>query len=173
MLQLSSALLNIPVMSLRTGGQVALAELPIINPNNLKIEGWYCDDHFSKEKLILLTQDIREIVPQGFAVDDHDVLSPPEELIRLQSILELNFALLGKQVITNHRRRVGKVTDYATDTSSLIIQKLYVSQPIYKNITGGNLTIDRSQIIEITDRYVKIRDVDEKVANPLPAALSA
>ena len=160
-------------MSLRTGGQIAVAQFPIINPNNLKIEGWYCDDQFSKEQLILLGQDIREMIPQGLAVDDHDVLSLPEELIRLQKILELNFELIGKQTITDHRRRLGKVNDYATDMSSLMIQKLYISQPIYKNFAGGQLSIDRTQIIEITSKHVKVRDVDEKVTSPLPAALRA
>jgi sporulation protein YlmC with PRC-barrel domain len=173
MLQLSNKFINVPVMSLRTVGQIATAERPIINPNNLKIEGWYCTDQFSKETLILLSQDIREIIPQGFAVDDHEVLSHPEELLRLQKILELDFELIGKHVITNRKRRVGKVVDYATDVDALIIQKLYVSQPIYKNLAGGQLSIDRSQIIEITRKYVKVREADQQVTSPVPAALSA
>jgi len=173
MLQLSSILFNIPVMSLRTGGQIAIAEQPIINPNNLKIEGWYCVDQFSKQTLILLGQDIREIIPQGLAVDDHEVLSLPGELIRLEKVLALNFQLIGKRAITNHRRRIGKVADFATDMESLMIQKIYITQPIYKTLTGGQLSIDRTQIIEITNKHVKVRESEEKLRNPVPVALSA
>ena len=60
MLRLSESLVNRPVMSLRTGQQVVTAHEPIINPNNLKIEGFYCSDCFSKEELVLLYQDIRD-----------------------------------------------------------------------------------------------------------------
>lgn len=160
-------------MSLRTGGAVATAERPIINPNNLKIEGWYCRDQFSKKTLILLSKDIRDIVPQGLAVDDYERLSEPEELVRLQDILNLNFDVLGKVVITDSKRRVGKVSDYAADTTSFVIQKLYISQPVYKTLSGGQISIDRSQIIEITNREITVRDVDEKVGSPATAPLSA
>ena len=173
MLQLSNALLAIPVMSLRTGAKVAVAEAPILNPNNLRIEGWYCTDIFSKETLILLRQDIREILPQGIAIDDHEVLTAPDDLIRLQKVMELAFELIGKQVITDRKRRVGKVNDYATDIDSLMVQKLYVTEPLFKNFAGGQLSIDRTQIIEITNRHVKVRDVEEKVTSPFPAAAGA
>jgi sporulation protein YlmC with PRC-barrel domain len=165
MLQLSSNITEVPVMSLRTGGKIATAEAPIINPNNLKIEGWYCQDHFSKQPLVLLAQDVRDFVPQGLAVNDHEVLSDPHELVRLKDILELEFTLLGKPVVTNHRRRLGKVSDYAIDTKTMLIQKLYVTRPVYKSLTSGQLSIDRTQIVEITNRRVIVKDVDVKVGS--------
>lgn len=156
-------------MSLRTLGVVATAEQPLINPNNLKIEGWYCRDQFSNNTLILLSKDIRDIVPQGLAVDDYDSLTEPDELIRLKDILDLNFAILGKQVITERKRKVGKVSDYAVDIKSFYVQKLYVSQPVYRNFSGGQLSIGRTQIVEITNQHIVVRDVDEKVSSAAPA----
>lgn len=163
MLKLSPTLQNLPVMSLRTGGKVAQATTPILNPNNLKIEGWYCADIFSKQQLVLLSQDIRDFVPQGIAVDDHESLSDPDELIRLKRTLELQFELIGKTVITNHKRRLGKVNDYAVDTDTMKVQKIYVARPVFKSLRDGQLSIDRSQIIEITDRKIIIRDADVRV----------
>jgi len=159
MLQLSESLVNRPVMSLRTGQQVATVIEPIINPNNLKIEGFYCTDRFDKGELVLLYQDIRDVLPQGFIVDDHDVLSPPEELIRLKDILQIEFKLVGKPVVTISKTRVGKVSDYATEMETMYIQKLYVSQSMLKNFTGGNLGIDRNQINEITDKRIIINEL--------------
>jgi uncharacterized protein YrrD len=163
MLQLSASLLNQPVMSLRTGGEIARIESAIFNPNNLKIEGFYCNDHFSRQKLILLTQDIRDNIKQGIVVNDHDVLSEPDELIRLQSVLELNFELLGKPVETVSKHKVGKVTDFAVDSQSLYVQKIYVGPSLIKSLTSGQLSVDRNQIVEITNRRIVIKDLEAPV----------
>jgi sporulation protein YlmC with PRC-barrel domain len=163
MLQLSDVLVNRPVLSLRTGTAVATAIAPVINPNNLKIEGFYCDDRFEKKQLILLSQDIREIIPQGFVINDHDVLSDPEELVRLKNVLSIDFTLIGKPVETMAKQKVGKVADYATDVASMYIQKIYVSQSVFKSISSGSLSVDRTQINEITDRRIIINDLEGKV----------
>lgn len=172
-MRLSQQVINLPVMSLRTGGKIATALEPIINPNNLKIEGWYCEDVFSKSRLVLLAKDVRDFVPQGIAVNDHEVLSEPGELIRLKEVLELEFVLVGKPVVTNHKRRLGKVSDFALDPEALIIQKLYVHRPLYRSLTDSQLTIDRTQIIEITDRRIVVRDADVKADATAPAAVPA
>jgi sporulation protein YlmC with PRC-barrel domain len=159
MLQLSESLLNKPVMSLRTGQQVATVLEPIINPNNLKIEGFYCTDRFSKDELVLLYQDIRDIISQGFVVDDHDVLTPPGELVRLKDTMQIGFRLIGKPVVTISEQHVGKVSDYATELETMYVQKIYVSQSVFKSFTGGNLGVDRSQINEITDKKIIINEL--------------
>jgi sporulation protein YlmC with PRC-barrel domain len=159
MLQLSEALLNRPVMSLRTGQQVATADQPIINPNNLKIEGFYCTDRFEKGTKVLLYQDIRDVIAQGFVVDDVDVLSEPEELVRLKKVMDIGFTLIGKPVITTSKHNVGKVSDFATEIETMYIQKLYVSRNVFKSLTTGSLGIDRSQINEITDKKIIINEL--------------
>lgn len=158
MLQLSGSLLNRPVLSLRTGGQVATTISPIINPNNLKIEGFYCQDAFERKKtVVLLYQDIRDILVNGFVVDDHDSLSDPGELVRLKDVMAIHFDLMGKPVVTS-KEKIGKITDYAAEVDSMYIQKLYVSQSLLR-MGGGNLGIDRSQIVEITDKKIIIHDL--------------
>ena len=136
----------------------------IINPNNLKIEGFYCIDSFDRKKtLVLVYQDIRDFIPQGFVVNDHDILAEPQELVRLKDMMDLHFELLGKPVATTGKDKLGKVVDYATDTTTMYVQKIYVSQSILKNLTGGNLGIDRMQIIEITDRKIIVQDLAQRV----------
>lgn len=169
MLQLSDSLLNKPVLSLRTGGVVATALTPIINPDNLKVEGFYCQDRFNKQRLVLLYQDIRDILPKGFVINDHDVLSEPGELVRLQKIMDIKFELIGKQVVTVDKQKVGKVSDYATETNTMFVQKIYVSQSIIKSLTGGSLSIDRNQINEITPKQIIINQLSEKAPVTAPA----
>jgi uncharacterized protein YrrD len=170
MLQLSGDLLNRPVLSLRTGGIVATTTDAIINPNNLKIEGFYCIDHFERKKItVLLYQDIRDVIPQGLVINDHDVLVEPEELVRLKSIMDLHFELLGKQVVTTDKEKIGKVVDFAAETTTMYIQKIYVGQSLFKSLGGGNLGIERTQIVEITDQRIVIQDLHQR----LPAGAKA
>lgn len=158
MLQLSNTFANKNVMSLRTGTPVAQITRPIINPNNLKIEGFFCQDIYDKRELVLLYQDIRELLPQGFVIDDHDVLALPNELVRLEKLIKLNFQMIGMQVVTNSKEKIGKVSDYATEIETMYIQKIYVSQSVFKSLTGGQLSVDRNQIIEINNSRILIND---------------
>jgi hypothetical protein len=100
-------------MSLRTGQPIAAVTAAIFNPNNLKIEGFYCQDRFDKRELILLYQDIREVLPIGYVVNDFEVLVDPDELVRLKEVLELNYEIIGKPVQTISKEKVGKVSDFA------------------------------------------------------------
>jgi sporulation protein YlmC with PRC-barrel domain len=158
MLQLSGALINRPVMSLRSGAAIATTTSPIINPNNLKVEGFYCQSPSDKDPLVVLYQDIRDIIPQGIVVNDHDALTHPGELIRLKDIMELNFQLMGKPVVTVSRDKVGKVNDYAIETTTMYVQKLYVGQSLLKSLSSGSLSVERTQIVEITNRKIIIQD---------------
>ncbi len=161
MLQLSGMIINQPVLSLRTGTQVATALSPIINPDNLKIEGFFCK--VGRKQLILISQDIRDVLPQGIVVNDEDVLTDAEELVRLKNIIQINFALIDKHVETTSGHKLGKVGDYAIETNSMIIKKLYITQSLFRNFSGGNLGIDRTQIVEVTDKKIVVHDLDAKV----------
>jgi hypothetical protein len=169
MLQLSAYVYNRPVLSLRTGGQVATAIAPVVNMKNLKIEGFYCEDSVEKKQLILLSQDIREPARRGFIIDDYDVLAELDDLVRLHDVLAQGFDLLKKPVETVSREKIGKVADYATEMNTLYIQKLYVSQPIWKNLTGGSLSVDRTQVHDVTPKRIVINDLLQPTPTPATA----
>lgn len=158
MLLMGQQLINKPVMSLRTGGPVGTVVDIIINPNNLKIEGWFVNDSTSKRRAVLLSQDIRDIIDQGFVVNDHEGLSDVDELVRLKPVLDIGFELIGKSVITKAKQKLGKVNDYAFDKDGFVIQKLYVNQSIVKSFSGGAAIVNRNQIIEINRRYIIVHE---------------
>lgn len=162
MMLLSQAITDKNILSLRVGEVIANSFTPIINPNNLKIEGFFAQERGVKSTCVLLSQDIREILPQGFVVNDHEVLSDPNDLIRLKKVIDIAFELIGKKVITVTGKKLGKVNDYAVDSSSLIIQKLFVSPNIIKSLGLGSLSIDRTQITEITDKKIVVKDLEAK-----------
>jgi sporulation protein YlmC with PRC-barrel domain len=169
MLQLSNILMNRPVLSLRTGGIIGQTLQPVINPNNLKIEGFYCDDKFNKKTSILLSQEIRDFITQGIVVNDQEALTDPDELVRLKDVLALNFELLGKPVVTISKQRVGKVTDFALDTETMYVQKLYVGRSLLKSLNSGQLSVDRTQIIEITNKKIVVQEILKPKKSAIPA----
>ena len=170
MLQLSATLIGRPIMSLRTGAPVGQTLQPIINPNNLKIEGFYCEDRFNKKQSsVLLSQEIRDIIGQGIVVNDHEALSDPSELVRLKDVLDLGFELIGKPVVTLSKERLGKVNDFAADGATLYIQKLYVSQSLIKSFGSGQLSIDRTQIVEITNKKIVVQEILKPTKSAVPA----
>jgi len=179
MLELSASFIEQPVMSLRTGGPVAVIMSPIINPHNLKVEGFYCQDRFEKKKkgntLILVTQDIRDILKQGLVINDYETLAQPDELVRLRDVLQTKFELIGKPVETVSKQKVGKVIDFATENSTFYIQKLYIAQSLLKSFSGGQLSIDRTQIVEITNKKIVIQEIlkGHKAKGTVPASAPA
>ena len=161
MLKLSASLKNLNVVSLRAGGSVGLATEPIINPHNLKIIGWWCKRPGSPKPSVLLQDDIRQISSEGIAINDEDELADPSDLVRHKEILEINFELPGKLVKTK-RSKLGKVSDYSYN-DGLFVQKLYVERPITKVFSADDtLIIDRTQILEVTDHHILVKDVDVK-----------
>jgi hypothetical protein len=159
MLNLSKSLFNQPVVSLRTGTQIAEAVEPIINPHNLKILGWWCNE--GGRRAILLFDDIRQFMPNGFAINDEGALSEPADLVRHKEVLDIHFQLLDKLVRTS-RHKLGKVSDFSYN-DGLFVQKLYVSSPLHKVFSSEDTRIiDREQILEVTDKYILVRDTDVK-----------
>jgi hypothetical protein len=159
MLKLSKSLFNQAVMSLRTGAQIAVALEPIINPHNLKILGWWCS--LNGRQAVLLVDDVRQYMPNGLAVNDEESLSEPADLVRHKEILDVQFRLMDKPVRTN-RHRLGKVSDFSYN-DGLFVQKLYVSNPLHKVFSSEDTrVIDREQIVEVTDKYILVRDTEVK-----------
>jgi hypothetical protein len=163
MLYMSKSLFSRPVMSLRSGGQIAVAGEPIINPHNLKILGWWCTPRNGGGRVVLLADDVREVVPEGLAVNDEDGLSTPEDLVRHREIIDIKFQLLDKAVRTK-RQKLGKVADFSYN-EGMFVQKLYVARPVTKIFSSQDtLLIDRTQILEVTDNYILVSDADVSVA---------
>ncbi len=159
MLKLINSLIDKPVLSFRSGTAIATVQSPLINPDNLKIEGFYCKDRFHNNPLIMLYSDIRDFNGSAYFVNDIDALSEPEELVRLKKVIDAGWILDGKPVYTVSKQKVGKVNDYAVEVETMYIQKLYVSQNLLKNFKLSSLSIDRSQIQEITDKRIVIQDL--------------
>lgn len=173
MLQLSTIFYHRKILSLRTGGPIGYAHSPLINPTTLKIEGWYASALHDRTPYIVPANEVRDIINKGIVVNDHSSLTHLEDLVRLKELIDLRFELIGKTVKTDHKRKLGKVQDYAVEDQSMMIKNIYVAQSLLRGILARQLIIDRSQIIEINDRAIIVREptIKSKATQQAPATI--
>ena len=164
MLILGSRLINIPIMGLQTGTQLASTVAPVVNPGNLKIiayevNGTLLLDHPS----FIRIADVRELSDVGMIIDSNDEFVGLNDVIKIQEIYRLNFSLIGLNVIDEAKHKLGKVYNYSLNTDNFVIQQLNVKQGIFKSLSDSELLIHRSQIIEINDNEIIVKTTAKKL----------
>lgn len=170
-----SRLIDIPILSLHVGGEIARVTELIMNPNNLKIIAFRVEGPLIRDEVgdILPIESVREFSGHGAIIDSIDELINGEEVVRVRDILKLNFSLNGLKVVTKKKAKLGKVSDYILDTSSWRVHQIIVQRPILKSFLDPELIISRQQIIEVNDYEVIIKDETEKYQKKSPVATPA
>ena len=165
MLVVGSKLLGHPVLSLHVGGEIARTTEPIIDPDGLKIIGYTLTGPLIRGEVgnILDMGSVREFAQTGFIVDSVDEFVNRADVVRMDKVMSLNFNLVGLKVETVSKKALGKVADYTLDTDSFMVYQLIVKRPTLKALMDPELTINRSQIVEVDDYKVVVKNEDEKV----------
>jgi len=167
MLVLRDRLLNVPLMSLQTGGAAGKTTKPIIDPRRLNIVAFYCEGpHIDIHPAIIHAADIREFSSIGMIIDSADSIMSPSELVRLQEVLAFRFELEGKLVIEEGGRKVGKVINYTVDPVTFYVVKLHVKPTFLHSFSSAEVLIDRSQIKTMDNERIIVKrpDVREEPA---------
>ncbi len=167
MLLSSTRLIDTPVMSLQTGGQLARTKSPVIDPRNLTIlayelAGPLLNEHPSFLRII----DVRELSNLGLIVDSSDEFIGLDDVIKIKEVYEFHFEIIGKNVIDEQKHRLGKVTGYSLEPETFTIVQLNVKRPLLKSFTDTELIIHRSQIVEVDDITITIKN-DERQHVPV------
>jgi sporulation protein YlmC with PRC-barrel domain len=160
-----SKLVGYPVLSLHVGGEIARTAEPIIDPDGLKIIGYTLTGPLIGGDVgdILDLMSVREFANTGMIIDSIDEFTNREDVIKMDKIMSLNFKLIGLKVVTEDNRNLGKVSDYTVDTDSFMIYQLIVRRPTLKSLVDPELTINRSQIVEVDDYKIVVKNEKEKV----------
>jgi uncharacterized protein YrrD len=161
MLALNTVIKGLPVFSVRYSAKIGLINSPVINPDNLHIDAFYCTLNGGKKELVLIDTVIRSFSHNGIIIDDTASLSELDDLVRLQPVANIEFEMIGKKVIAS-KKTIGKVTGYSFDPESLFIKKFYVKPKNLKSLRIETLTFDRSSIIEVTDAYIKVSGPEQR-----------
>ena len=77
--------------------------------------------------------------------------------------MSLDFNLVGLKVVDQRGKKLGKIVDYTIDSGSFMVYQLIVQRPVMSSFIDPQLTINRSQIVEIDDFKVTIKHSTSKV----------
>lgn len=170
----TSRLLNYPILSLHVGGQVASVVEVIIDPDNLKLLALRVTGPLVGREVgdILPVASIREFSRLGIIIDSIDEFVEPDEIVRIRDVLAFNFNIVGLKVETKKGEKLGKVTDSTVDPDSWQVQQLIVQRPLLKAFIDPELVVARSQILEIDDYKVIVKDGREKIKEQAQTNLS-
>lgn len=168
-----SRLAGCPVLSLHVGGAIAYVENIIVDPNNLKIIGFRVSGPLVRGEVgdVLPVDSIREFSRSGMIVDSIDELVDGEEVLRIRDVLKLNFSLTGLKVISEGKSKLGKITDYVVNSASWEVHQLIVQRPLVKSFLDPELLIARSEIVEVNDYQVIVKDEHSKLQQTVPSKL--
>ena len=169
MLMVGSRFIGMPVLSLHIGGQTAAVKRVVVDPEDLSIMAFELEGPIIRDPEIgsfLMAEDIRETSNQGLVVDSADRFVNPEDVIRLNEVLELNFNLEGLKVVTKEGKNIkklGKIIDYTVDSSTLSIFQIIAQRQFMESFVDPQLTINRSQITEVDDFKITIKHDKQKI----------
>lgn len=159
MLVNGSRLINTPLMSLQTGGEVARSKQAIIDPARLEIIAYAVEGPLlGTTRHYILIGDIRELSDMGFIIDSIDEFVLEGDVVRLDAIMDYHFDVLGRSVVNESGRKLGHVVDYTIDVDSFYIQQLIVRRPLLRSLNDTELVIHRTQITEINDKAIVINE---------------
>ena len=162
----SNRLIGCPVLSLHLGGPIGNITSEITDPENLKIIAAYVNGPQTgngEYGNILDVRSIREYSNLGIIIDSIDDLVMSGDVIKIDKIIELNFSVIGLDVKTKNGTKLGKVISYTFDPESMMIMQFIVKRPLVKSFLDPEIIIGRSQIKEVNDYELIIKDEEEKI----------
>lgn len=155
-------LIDTPVLSLQTGVVLAKLKAAIINPHNLTIIAYeVAGEKLDYNPSFLRIADVREVSPIGFIIDSSEEFVILDDIIKQKNLFELQFSLENKLVLNENRQKIGKVLSYNLELDGFAIQQLVVKRPLLKSFNDGELIVHRSQVVEITDHAIVIKEKSE------------
>ena len=163
MLVSNNRLVGTPVLSIQSASAIGTVSGAIIDPSDLKIVALYLTGPLVNSSANILTfSSIREYSPHGIVIDSIDELVEKTDVVKIDKSIDLNFDPIGLKVETKKGSKLGKVSDFTFTSEDFTVQQIIVKRPLIKSFVDSELTISRTEITEVTDYKIIVKD-EEKV----------
>lgn len=163
MLVYASKLLGTPVLSMQAAGAIGALSSPIVDPDSLKTIAFYVSGSPVRNADILDVKSIREYSKYGVVVDSADEFAERNDIVKVGQIIDLGFNLNGLKVETKKGTKLGKVIDFTLTSEDFMVQQIVVKRPLVKSFLDSELVIPRSEIAEITDYKIIVKDEEKTI----------
>ena len=163
MLIYNSRLIGLPVLSVQDSGRIATISNTIVDPDTLKIIAFRVKGALGPDGgNVLDVNSVREYSEFGLVIDSSDELVKDDDVVKISNVIGLNFSLIDLKVETKKGSKLGRVLDFTVTNDNFSVQQIIVKRPTIKSFWDSELIIPRSEIVEITDYKVIVKD-EEKV----------
>lgn len=164
MLITASKFIGTPVLSMQAAGPIGYISDFIIEPESLKAIAFFtAGPGIPSTTNILDAHSIREYSSLGCVIDSADELVAQGDVVRIDKVLDLNFSLTGLKVETKKHTKLGRVNDFTMTDHDYTVQQLIVKRPALKSFLDSDLTIPRSEIVEVTDDKIIVKDEEKTI----------
>lgn len=152
-----------PILSIHVAGKIGEVAKVVIDPNDLSVPALLVKSLVAEAGEVLLTREIREVANIGIIIDSNDALVNREDLIKMQEIINLNYNIIGAKVKTKRGATLGRVKDFIIEAEDFRIVQIVVKRTALKALLDDDeLLISKSQIIEVTDTKIIVKDAAER-----------
>jgi sporulation protein YlmC with PRC-barrel domain len=163
MLIYNSRLIGLPVLSVQDSGRIATISNTIVDPDTLKIIAFRVKGALGPDGgNVLDANSVREYSEFGLVIDSSDELVKDDDVVKISNVIGLNFSLIDLKVETKKGSKLGRVLDFTVTNDNFSVQQIIVKRPAIKSFWDSELIIPRSEIVEITDYKIIVKD-EEKV----------
>lgn len=152
--------LGAPIVRYSDGLQLAKVQDLIVDAESGKIEAvWVKKGGSWFQNAIITVSEILEWKIKVY-VQDEEVFADPEDLIRVQKILDAGIPIYKNHVYTKAGEYLGSVADFSFDTKSFAISQLYTIKYLFGLFPIERRVIPKKEIIEIlADRIIVKEDI--------------
>lgn len=164
MLVYANNLIGTTVLSMQSASAIGHVHEPIVDPNSFKILAFYlAGPLIDKNTNILDVKSVREYSKFGMVVDSIDELVGKDDIVKLSKIIDLNFFLPGLKVETKRGSKLGRIIDFTVTSDDFNVAQIVVKRPLAKSFLDPELIIPRSEIVEVTDYKVIVKDEEQTI----------
>jgi sporulation protein YlmC with PRC-barrel domain len=142
MVRFISDIIGSQVLLFQERAHVGPAKEVIIDPNDGSFLGIVVFDPIERKKKVVPASEIKGSGKNFLLIKDYDSISEPEDVIKIQSALEINPKIIDARVETQSGQYLGKVGDATVNFKMMCLEKLYVhpNSLRFKNIGSSSRT---------------------------------
>lgn len=167
----ASACRALPVCELDGNEKLAFLEIAVVNPDNGHIEGFVVrvPDFLRAQRQFLSSNDIAH---WGLVVRirHRDLIGPLDERLRLQEIVQSGRTMLGRAIVTESGRRLGRCRDLQFETHFFQLEWLFP-----RSFFRWGIPVAARDIVEVRADAIIVKDrpAPVRVEAAIPAVPAA
>ena len=158
MIYLASDFMGYKVISLASESDIGQINGILIDPYKFTIAGFWLETFMKGYQAypILLTQSLRQIDRRRIFINDTNELNEPEDLPKLNEVLNIDYQMIGKRIVSTTKNYLGRIEDFSFDDYNFDVVYLVVKPPLYHRLTQSRLQFSRGQIEKVSNKEIEV-----------------